>query len=45
MVQIWEQTQKCWFHFLLDVGTFVERLLLYCFDITSSHTQVLVQEL
>ncbi len=26
MDQIWEQTQKFWFHFLLDVGTFVERL-------------------
>jgi hypothetical protein len=26
MGQIWEQTQTFWFHFLLDVGTFVERL-------------------
>jgi hypothetical protein len=45
MGQIWEQTQTFWFHFLLDVGTFVERLwnvcgtfvervLLYCFGIT-----------
>jgi hypothetical protein len=23
MGQIWEQTQTFWFHFLLDVGTFV----------------------
>jgi hypothetical protein len=35
MGQVWEQTQKFWIHFLLDVGTFVERLLLYFFDSTS----------
>jgi hypothetical protein len=35
MGQIWEQTQTFWFHFLLDAGTFVERLLLYCFAITT----------
>ncbi len=30
MGQIWEQTQTFWFHFLLDVGTFVERLWNVC---------------
>jgi hypothetical protein len=34
-----EQTQTFRFHFLLDVGgTFVERLLIYCFDITTPIT-------
>jgi hypothetical protein len=39
MGQIWEQTQTFWFHFLLDVGTFVERLLVYCFDITLAYPE------
>ncbi len=30
MGQIWEQTQRFRFHFLLDVGTFVERLWNVC---------------
>ncbi len=35
MGQIREQASDVLVLFLLDVGTFVERLLLYCFDITA----------
>ena len=39
MGQIRERIQSFFVSFLLDIGTFVERLLPYCFDITSNYVQ------